>query len=311
MLGILQIVLPVFLLIGAGYCAVRSGIFSDFQADALMKFTLNFAVPCLLFRAIAGLDLAAVFKPQLLGSYYVGSLVCFALGTLGARWFFNRRPGESVAIGFCCLFGNGVLLGLPIMERAYGAGALEPIFAIIAIHAPFCYALGITTMEFSRADGRSLAATLRTVIKAMFSNALMIGLMLGFSVNLLGIPLHITLTSAIDMLAVAAIPVALFGLGGVLVRYGLTSNIGEVAMVATVKLFIHPAIALFMATQIFDLSEPFIRGAVVMAAMAPGVNAYVFANMYDRAKGTAAASVLIGTALSIGSVSIWLSILGT
>ena len=83
----------------------------------------------------------------------------FALGILGARKLFHHRPGEAVAIGFGALFSNSVLLGLPIMERAYGAAALGPTFAIVSIHAPFCYFLGITVMEFARADGRSLPDT--------------------------------------------------------------------------------------------------------------------------------------------------------
>ena len=43
--------------------------------------------------------------------------------------------------------------------------------------------------------------------------------------------------------------------------------------------------------------------------MAPGVNTYVFANMYGKAKRVAASSVLFGTALSIVSVWVWLAVL--
>ncbi len=43
--------------------------------------------------------------------------------------------------------------------------------------------------------------------------------------------------------------------------------------------------------------------------MAPGVNAYVFANMYGRARRVAASSVLIGTAGVILTGWLWLQIL--
>ena len=43
--------------------------------------------------------------------------------------------------------------------------------------------------------------------------------------------------------------------------------------------------------------------------MAPGVNAFLFANLYGVAKRVAASTVLIATALSIGTVWVWLSIL--
>ncbi len=308
MLGIIQIVLPVFLVLGAGYGAVKAGIFTEVHADGLMKYTQTIAVPCLLFNAIANLDLASVFHPALLASYYTGSITCFVLGILGARFLFKRRPGEAVSVGFCALFSNTLLLGLPIMERAYGTTELN--FAIIAVHAPFCYLIGITTMEFSRADGRALFQTATAVAKAISSNPLTIGLALGFVVNLLSIPIAEPVQQGVDMIVRSALPAALFGVGGILVRYSMTDSLSEIAMVLGLRLVLHPAIALFMTTVVFDLPPPFVQAAVVSAAMAPGVNAYVFANIYDRAKGTAASSVLLGTVASIFSVTVWLLILG-
>ena len=43
--------------------------------------------------------------------------------------------------------------------------------------------------------------------------------------------------------------------------------------------------------------------------MAPGVNAYLFANLYQSAIRSAASAVLIATALSIVTVWGWLEIL--
>ncbi|MBB5516454.1 hypothetical protein FHS89_002485 [Rubricella aquisinus] len=311
MAGLLQIVLPVFLLIGAGYLAVRAKLFRDSAVDGLMVFTQGFAIPCLLFAGIARLDLAAQFDWRLLVSFYTGASVCFALGIIGARVLFKRRPGEAVAVGFGALFSNSVLLGLPIMERAYGAEALAYNFAIIAIHAPFCYLLGITAMEVSRADGRGAVDTARAVARAMFRNALMIGLACGFVVNLSGVTLPEWVWAAVDMMVRAALPAALFGLGGILTRYSIRAQVPQVAMVSVLSLLVHPAIAYALTVYVFALPVEFVRAAVVTAAMAPGVNTYVFANMYDRAKDVAASTVLLSTAVSVLSVSMWLWILGT
>ncbi|WGI20527.1 AEC family transporter [Amylibacter sp. IMCC11727] len=309
MIEVFLVVFPVFLVVGAGYAAVSFNLFKNDYADALMKFTQNFAIPCLLFNAIAGLDLSAVFKPALLGSFYTGSAVCFILSTLGARYLFQRRSGEAVAIGFCALFANSVLLGFPIVERAFGTDALGPITAIVSIHAPFCYLLGITAMEFARADGRALPDTIKVVTKAMFSNALMIGLLLGFFVNLTGLWLPQGIRDATEMMARAALPAALFGLGAVLVRYGIAPNIGETAMILFLRLVIHPSIALILASRVFNLSTEVTQVVVLTAAMSPGINTYVFANMYDRGKATAASGVLLGTGAAVVSVTIWLVIL--
>jgi malonate transporter and related proteins len=308
-LELLVVVLPVFLVIGAGYAATRAGLFRPSAVDGLMVFTQNFAIPCLLFRGVATLDLGAVFDPRLLISFYTGAVVCFILGTLGARRLFGRRPGEAVAIGFGALFSNSVLLGLPIIERAYADGVLAPTFAIIAIHAPFCYLVGITAMEFARADGRGLAGTARAVGNAMFRNALMIGIALGFVVNVMGIALPEPVWGAINMMAAAALPAALFGLGGVLTRYALRASLAEASMIASLSLLVHPAIALALAAGVFALPPDFVRAAVVTASMAPGVNAYVFASLYSRGQAQAASVVLLGTAVCVVTVSAWLALL--
>jgi hypothetical protein len=307
---LVNVVLPVFLVIGGGYAAARAGVFSAGVVDGLMAFTLNFAVPCLLFRGIAELDLGATFDWRLLVSFYAGAVICFALGIAGARLIFRRRPGEAVAIGFGALFSNSLLLGIPIMERAYGPDALAPNFAIIAIHAPFCYLLGITVMEFVRADGRGLAGTARAVARAMFRNALMIGLALGFVVNLAGVALPEPVRVAVGMMADAALPAALFGLGGVLTRYAIRASLGEAGLIAGLSLVLHPAVAYGLSAHVFALPEGFVRSAVVTAAMAPGVNAYVFASLYARGQAQAASVVLLATAASVFTIAAWLALLG-
>lgn len=304
------VVLPVFLVAAAGYAATRTQIFSTSNVDGLMAYALRFAVPTLLFQAIATLDLTATFEPGLLISFYAGGLASFVLGIVGARILFSRRPGEAVAIGFAALFSNSVLLGLPIMERAYGSGSLAPNFAIVSIHAPFCYILGISVMEFARADGRGLFQTLQVVGQSMLRNALMVGLVLGFIVNIGQIPLHETIWTAVGLVAASALPAALFALGGVLTRYTVRDAGPESVVITFLSLIVHPAIAYALGAWIFDLSEGFLRAAVVTAAMAPGINGYIFATQYQRSQAEAAGAVLLGTALSVLTASAWIYILG-
>lgn len=310
LLNIVDIVAPVFLVIGAGYLAVRRGLFADDMVDALMKFAIQFAVPCLLFRATSTMDLGTAYDWRLMGSFYLGAAVSFTVATILVRRLFGRDPAEAVAVGFGALFSNLVLLGLPISERAWGADtdAMASAYAIVSVHAPFCYLLGITSMELLRADGRSLPDTAKVVVRAMFRNSLMIGIGLGFVVNLSGLSLPSVVVSSVDIMARAALPVALFGLGGMLTRYSLKTAIGEASSISAISLLVHPGIS-FVACHFLQVPDPLTRAVVLMAAMAPGVNAYLFASMYQRGQGTAASTVLLGTAASILSVSAWLWIL--
>lgn len=308
MQALLDVILPVFLVIGFGYLAVWRRYFSESGIDALMKFTQNFAIPCLLFDAIASLDLAATFNAPLLVSYYVGASASFAAGLVGARVLFRRAWPDSVAIGFCCLFANSVLLGLPITERAYGSEALTANYAIVAVHAPFAYGVGMTVMEIVRARGGSPRKMASKVLGAIFRNALVVGIGLGFLVNLTGIPIPGVVQSALDLLIRAALPAALFGLGGVLVRYRLEGDFRVIAMICMLSLILHPALVWGLGKAVGLPTEAF-RSAVLTAAMAPGVNTYIFASMYGVAMRVAASAVLIATAASIITVWLWLGVL--
>ncbi|MBS4011965.1 MAG: AEC family transporter [Roseovarius sp.] len=308
MQALFEIILPVFLVIGFGYLAVWRRWFSQAGVDGLMSFTQKFAIPCLLFTAISRLDLGQSFDWRLLLSFYVGASSGFALGLFGARLIFGRTWEDAVAIGFCCLFSNSLLLGLPIMERAYGADALAANFAIIAVHSPFCYGLGITVMEIVKARGTAGPKVVVKVLKAMFSNTLIMGVAAGFVVNLSGLVLPAPVEDGLDLMARAALPAALFGLGGVLVQYRPEGDLRVILYVCLISLVAHPAITFALGLGI-GLPVEGVRSAVVTAAMAPGVNAYVFANIYGHAKRVAASSVLLSTGLTIVTAWIWLQIL--
>lgn len=309
MLTLLQVVLPVFLVTATGYGLVRGGYFKDSLIDGLNRYTQAFAVPMLLFSATSSIDFAAVFNPGMLVSFYVAAATSFALGIIGARVIFKRRPGEAVAIGFSSLFSNSVILGIPIVERAFGPEALAAAIAIISLHAPFCYSLGITVMEVSRADGRSIGETAKAVLTAMLRNALMLGVAAGFAFNFSGLTLPPPIQDGVDMVVLSALPVALFALGGVLTRYSIGKSMGEACMTSVLSLLVHPAITFALTYWVFDLPVLFVKAAVTVAAMAPGVNTYIFATLYNRAEGAAASTVMLATFLSLLSVWGWLSLL--
>ena len=312
MSALLEVIIPVFLVIGMGYAATRAELFSESAVDGLMRFAQNFAVPMLLFKSIATLDLRGAYDWGLMVSFYGGALSCFVLGTLGSLYGLRRPLTDSVAIGFACLFSNSLLLGLAITERAYGAEALAGNYAIISLHSPFLYGTGITLMELARSRGLGLSAGAlgRQVGRAIFTQPLVIGISLGFVMNLSGVPIPATVNSALTMITVSAIPVALFGLGGVLVRYKPEGYARAIAMICVLSLLVHPAITYGLGRFIFDLDQAAMRSGVLTASMAPGVNAYLFAHVYGVAKRVNASAVLVATALSIGTVWFWLQLLG-
>ncbi len=305
---LLDVIVPVFLIIGFGYFTVWVRVFSIDTIEGLMKFSQNFAIPVLLFNAIAKVDLANILDLNLFFSFYLGAAAGFLIGFVGSHYLFNRTLEDSVTIGFCCLFSNTVMLGLPITERAYGEDALLHNFAIVSIHAPFCYFLGITIMELIKSTEKSINKKGIVIMKAMFSNALLAGIVLGFLFNICGINLAKPIQTSIDMIVAVALPVALFGMGGILYQYRPEGDIGPITMICAVSLLVHPAIVWVTGMKL-ELSDVQIRSAVITAAMAPGINTYVFANMYGTTKSVVSTGVLLATILSIGTVWMWLNLL--
>ena len=85
MLDILAVVLPVFLVTGAGYLAAWRGLFAASAVDGLMVFTQKFAIPCLLFTGVATLDLLVSMQERMPSAVQIsaygmtecGGVICF------------------------------------------------------------------------------------------------------------------------------------------------------------------------------------------------------------------------------------------
>ena len=309
MQALLDVIVPVFVVIGFGYLAVWRGFFSNSNVEGLMKFTQNFAIPCLLFNAIAEIDLRSTFQVDLLAAFYSGAFISFLAGILGGRYIFAREWEDCVAIGFCCLFSNSLLLGLAITERAYGPEVLATNFVIVALHAPFCYGVGIFAMEIARNRSQKPSIIFKNVAIAMFRNALVLGIIAGFVFNFYNLSLPKPVDDAVDMIVLVALPTALFGMGGVLYQYRPAGDVGPIIMVVIISLLMHPSLV-WIFGRAAALDQNAFRSAVVTSAMAPGINGFVFANMYGHGRRVAASVVLICTAASILTVWGWLAILG-
>ena len=307
---LLDVILPVFVVIGFGYAMCGFGLANETLINSVKDFAQKFAVPFLLYSGVSNLDLGMFTSSGLIQTYYIAAFSCFGLGVLGARYLFGRAWEDSVVIGFTCLFSNTVLLGLPITERAFGTEALSYNFIIISVHSPLCYLVGISAMELARANSAQAnwKSAVPQILRAMFSNSLVIGIAAGFTVNILDIPEPTVIAEAIDWMARAALPAALFSLGGTIYLLKIEGNLILVGFICLISLGLHPILVKLLSVP-YGLSQEALRSALLTSSMAPGVNAFIFAEMYGRARRVAASSVLIGTIISIFTVWGWLGIL--
>ncbi len=310
MLQIFNVVVPVFAIIALGYVAVRLRLYPAEGVRGLVSFVNNFATPCLLFEAMLNSDFGSTFNPAIIVPFYIGSLTSLTAGAFIAAKWFGARPGESVSSGFSAMFTNTVLIGIPIVSRAYGDAALPTVFSIIALHAPMLITLGMIVMELMRRDGAPLYKSLGVAAVRIVRNPLLWGVALGVIANRLNLVLPEPGTAFLDMMTAAVLPAALFGLGGALNEYRVSESWLQASVMSLFKLIIHPAIAYVLMVWVLHVPLEIARFGILLAAMPTGINAYVFATYYDRAVNVATNTVMISTLGSVLTVTAWLYVLG-
>ena len=309
MLDIIYVILPIFALMGLGYVAVLKRLYPAEGVKALIAFVNNFATPCLLFHSISTSDFRSAFNLSIIGPFYLGAFICFALGIFIARHAFGNRPGESVAAGFSGTFTNTVLVGLPILTRAYGPEALPVTLSIIGLHGAILLTAGMVTMELVKRDGQPLGKTLLVAVQRVVSNPLIWGIAAGIVGSLLEIQLIEPAEAFFVMMSQAVVPAALFGIGGALVEFKLSENWKQALVASSIKLIVHPAIAYVLMVWVLHVPLEIARYGILLSAMPAGVNIYVFATYYDRGVSVATNTILIATVLSAVTITGWLYVL--
>ncbi|WP_375449874.1 AEC family transporter [uncultured Devosia sp.] len=311
MLTILAVIAPIFALMAFGFGAVRFKLFPADGIRSLIAFVNNFATPCLLFHSILTSDFRSAFNLSIIGPFYLGAVICFAIGIVIAIKGFGNTPGEGVSVGFSGTFTNTVLVGLPIMQRAYGLESLPVTLSIIGLHGAILLTVGMVTMELVRRDGQPLGKTLLVAARRVLSNPLIWGIGGGFIAALLGVTLIEPAEAFLVMMSQAVVPAALFGIGGALNEYKLSDNWKQALVASLIKLILHPILAYILMIWVLRVPMEIARYGILLSAMPAGVNVYVFATYYKRGESVAANTILIATIASAVTISGWLLILGS
>jgi predicted permease len=99
-----NVILPVFLVIGTGYLSIWRQWLSAKSIDSLTNFAQNFAIPCLLFYAIAKIEISEHFNLWLLLSFYISALTCFTIGFLAAHFILSVAKKKRSALDLVVYF---------------------------------------------------------------------------------------------------------------------------------------------------------------------------------------------------------------
>ena len=120
MSAVVNVVLPVFAIMLAGYLAGRFRVLGDESSEALNRFVYYVALPALFFISMARVSLGEAFNAPFLVAFGGGVTVTFALSFLAAHYIFRNRLGALGLHGLSAGFLNTGYLGIPLLLIAYG-----------------------------------------------------------------------------------------------------------------------------------------------------------------------------------------------
>ena len=86
---------PIFLVIGAGFLAVRTGYVPAAGLRTLGDFVIRVALPALILASFVRSPLAEIIRPDYVAGYALGSLAAFALAMFVRLLDGGKRLGDA------------------------------------------------------------------------------------------------------------------------------------------------------------------------------------------------------------------------
>ncbi|MBN9262946.1 MAG: hypothetical protein BGN89_16575 [Alphaproteobacteria bacterium 64-6] len=310
MLAIITLVAPVFGLIAIGWGAARIRYVPEAAGPLLSEFAYKILIPALLFRAMATMAPPAQSPWLLAGTYATAVLLVWLTATLATLILLRRPAADAPAIAFATTFGNGLMLGIPLILSAFGPEAATPVAILVTCDSILLWMLGTLHMELALRGfgGGSLMQVARTVLH-LVRNPIIAAVIIGTLWRWSGLVLPGVVDKLITLLAGAAIPVSLTALGMTLARYEIKGQTPTLLLITVLKLVAFPAVVLWLGMFVAGLTPVWAGALAVFSSMPVGANAFVFAARYERAVGSVSAAVAVTTVIAVLTVTAMLVIL--
>jgi malonate transporter len=296
---------PVFILIGLGYLAGRLQWIRDAAVKDLSNLVFLLLIPALLFRTMSSVHFEALdLRP--IGAYFLAALSLLAASI--AWRGFNRG---SVVLALAGTFSNMVMLGITLVELAYGKEAQVTVLTLVSVHALILLTVGSIVLELAvareaRAGGQRAPHVLATAWSA-FKGALIHPIPLPILCGLLfaqtGLSLPTVVDKPLQLLGSAFGPIALVLVGVTLARTPMAGHLRDALWVSLSKNLVLPLLVGLCAWTLGITGMP-LTVMVVAAALPVGANVFLFAQRYEVAQEVTTAAMGLSTVLALFTLSL-------
>ena len=303
--------LPVVLLIAIGFAAGRLRLIRGEAVRDLSNLVFLVLVQALLFRTMATAHLERLDLRSVALYYIVAGAMFFAL------LFIQGLNSRSAVVALAAIFSNTLMIGVPLVQLAYGQAGLVHLFTLISMHALVLLTLATVVIELlvareQAANGqqghRPIAATVARAVKNAILHPVPLPIIAGFMYSLTGLGLHPVVERPLKLLGDAFGPVALVLVGVTLAQTAIGPHLRGATGISLLKCVVHPLL-MALAGWALGLSGLALSVMVVAAALPVGANVFLFSQRYHKAEELVTASVAVSTAVAVVTVSITMALL--
>ncbi|RZJ14073.1 MAG: AEC family transporter [Haliea sp.] len=319
---VLSAMLPVFLLVAAGFVAARRQLVRPTAIKDLSNLVFLLLTPALFFRTMSQVHVEELdFRP--VAAYFVAAGVLFA-GILLVQGF-NRRAAVLALAG---TFSNTVMIGIALIGLLYGPQGMVTLLTLVSVHALVLLTSATLVLEFAVAHEQDRGTSpgtanaqrplpprqplWRTVLKAVRNSVIHpvpLPIICGLLFAQTPFTIHPGIDRALELAGNAFSPLALVLVGITLGSTPIGRHLKPALGLALVKNVAHPVLV-FLLCRLFGVGGVPMAVMVVASALPIGANVFLFAQRYQVAEELVTASVAVSTALALVTLSIVLVLAG-
>ncbi|WP_150287253.1 AEC family transporter [Rhabdaerophilum calidifontis] len=305
---VVTLAFPFFGLILLGFACGRLMKIAE-QGLAWMNFFIVYvALPPLFFKLIGVTPIEELTNWRFILTTtlctYIVFVLSFGIGLLASKGHVR----EATIQGVFGAYSNVGYMGPGLTLAALGPGSSVPTALIFVFDSMLLFTLVPFLMALGGAEKVRLWATTRLVLTRIFTHPFNVATFCGVAAAYFHWQPPAALDTMLVLLKNAAAPVALFALGVTVALRPLTRVPAEMPAHLLVKLVLHPMLVFTLLSLLGGFDRIWILTATLMAALPPALNVYVMARQYETYVQRASSGVLVGTLVSIATVTglLWL-----
>ena len=293
----LNILAPIFILVGLGYLLKLLNITNDNFIEVGSHVLFYCMLPCSLFMNLYNADFTVVWNPLLALFVVLTHIAAVALIALIIPRFFKQREQCGVIIQGA-FRGNVILLGLPLAFSMYGAAGMGTTSVVMAYSIPLYNILGVVILAIYSDETGGKKINWSEILFKVIKNPLIIGTVLALPFALLHIQLPQFATTVISGVGGIASTFGLIILGAQMKFSSIRQNRASIATAVGIKLVIFPLVSLALAVICgFNKTE---LGAIFILTAAPmSISSFIMASSMSHEGELAGQMVVISTAFSM------------